>query len=339
MLMWKREMAAHVLGRYPISLMSAPQTVLSIGSFDGVHAAHVALVRDARHLADAGGARAVALCFDPHPATLLRPQAVPPRLTTFGQRRDLLLAAGAHEVVRLEPTRELLSKSPEEFIGEVVERFAPLAFVEGRDFHFGHRRAGTIQTLEGLGERYGFTVHIHQTMEAALTDNTVVPVSSTLVRWLLEQGRVRDAAIVLGRAYAIEGRVVKGDRRGRQIGFPTANIDTPCLVPGDGVYGGTAELEDGRCFTAAISIGSKPTFSSRGRALEAFLLNVHPEDASGCIPGLPEYGWNVRLTLSHWLRDQAKFGSVAELIDQMHRDCQRIASLSEPRPHGLAACP
>jgi riboflavin kinase / FMN adenylyltransferase len=318
--------------------MAPQRSVLSIGSFDGVHAAHAALVRRARGVADEAGARVVVLCFDPHPAAFLRPEAVPPRLTTFAQRCELLRADGADEVVKLEPTAELLAKSPDMFIAELAQRYAPVAMVEGPDFHFGHRRAGTIETLRALGAQHGFAVHVQAAMETALSDHTIVRISSTMTRWLLEQGRVRDAAILLGRDYTIEGTVVQGDRRGRQIGFPTANIHTPCLVPADGVYGGAAELADGRRFVAAISIGTKPTFHAAGRALEAYLLNAAP-DAGGCIPGLPEYGWQIRLTLSHWLRDQAKFGSVLELVEQMNRDCQRICSIADPVPQGYAACP
>jgi riboflavin kinase / FMN adenylyltransferase len=318
--------------RYPP--MPGSRSVLTIGSFDGVHVAHAALVARARELA-AGGARVVVMALDPHPATVLRPQSAPGRLTTFGQRAELLKRAGADEVVRLEPTPELLSLTPAEFVAGVVRDYAPVAFVEGPDFRFGKGRAGNVGTLAELGATYDFRVVLQEPVELALSDNTVVRASSTIARWLIQHGRVRDAALVLGREYELRGEVVRGDRRGRTIGYPTANLATECLPPADGVYSGSARLPDGREFLAAVSVGTKPTFGEHGRAVEAYLLDAPHEGAA--IKGLPEYGWQLALTFSHWLRDQARYHTIEPLLEQMDRDCARARELAAAE-RSVAAC-
>jgi riboflavin kinase/FMN adenylyltransferase len=159
-----------------------------------------------------------------------------------------------------------------------------------------------------------------------------VPASSSIARWLIEHGRVRDAAAVLGRAYEMTGTVVAGDRLGRQIGYPTANLDSPCLAPADGVYCGTAVLPDRRRVTAATSVGTKPTFGERARTVEAFLLLDGTGREWRPIPGLPEYGWPLRLEFTHWLRDQTRFDSVEELLAQMGRDTARTRELLTEEP-------
>lgn len=314
----------------PIADASPPvgsdaRAVLTIGTFDGVHLGHQALIHTARAIArERGGARIVVLAFDPNPATVLAPGRAPARLTTFERRRELLLAAGANEVVRLEPTPELLGLEAEAFIRRCVERYGPVAFVEGPDFHFGRRRSGDVETLRRFGAAMGFEVRIVEPVEIALTNNQLAPARSTVVRELLGFGRVRDAAAVLGRFYEIDGTVVRGDRRGRTIGYPTANIFSECLAPGDGVYAGRATLPDGRVLGAAVSIGTKPTFGEHGRAVEAFLLRPDSGNEWSPIAGLEEYGWPIRLELIGWVREQVKFGGLPPLLEQMGRDIERI---------------
>lgn len=313
--------------------MSDRGTVVTIGNFDGVHIGHRALLSRARGLAGSGeGAlRIVALAFDPHPLSVLRPGAEPSRLTTYEDRARLLREAGADAVERLEPSPDLLGKSPEEFVGWLVDRFAPAAVVEGVDFRFGKGRAGDVRLLAGLGERHGFGVEVVEPVEAVLTDQTVVAASSSMARWLILHGRVRDAAAVLGREYEVSGEVVRGDRRGREIGMPTANVRTGCVLPADGVYAGWGTLPDGRRVPAAISVGTKPMFDGGERALEAHLLDLG--EGGGVvipIPGLPEYGWTLRLTVTSWVRDQARFESVEALLEQMKRDCARVREVLGP---------
>jgi riboflavin kinase/FMN adenylyltransferase len=302
----------------------SPPSVLTIGTFDGVHLGHQSLVRRAREIAAKHpGSRVVALVFKPNPLEVLRPESAPPRLSTFDQRRAWILEAGADEVVRLEPTRELLSETPEQFVRICVERFKPVAFVEGDDFHFGKARAGNVRVLGDLGKQFGFSVEVVPTVSVALTDHQYVPARSTVIRWLLAGGRVRDAAIVLSRPYEILGEVVRGDRRGRTIGFPTANLDTQAMIPADGVYAARADLPDGRTLPAAVSIGTKPTFGENRRAVEAFLLRPGASGQWSPIEGLPEYGWTLRLHMLAWVREQVRFGSLPALLDQMARDCRR----------------
>lgn len=300
-------------------------SVLTIGNFDGVHIGHQSLVARAREIASrhASRPRVIALSFDPHPLTRLRPELAPPMLTTFEERSRLLRDAGADEVVRLDPTPELLAISPESFIAHLVAQHAPVAIVEGPDFHFGKARAGNNVTLASLGKLHGFEVSIVPPVESSLNDQSVVTVSSTIIRWLVRHGRVADAARLLGRPYTITGTVVQGDQRGRQIGFPTANLSTPCLLPADAVYAGVAQLVDGRRFNAAIHVGVRSTFDDTTRTLEAYILDWKGPLAEGGA----EYHWPLRLEITHWLRDQARFDSVSSLVDQIGRDVSRTRTL------------
>lgn len=304
-------------------------TVVTIGNFDGVHRGHATLLGRARALAGEG-ARVAALAFDPHPSRVLRPGSEPERLTTFEQRSALLREAGADEVRRLEPDRALLSLSPGAFLRYVVEEFEPGWLVEGSDFHFGRGRSGHAGELREIGRALGFAVEIVEPVEVVLSDHSIVTASSSLVRWLLRRGRVPDAAAVLGRAHEIVGRVVRGDRRGRTIGFPTANLETGQCVPGAGVYAGRATLPDGRVLPAAVHVGERPTIGDGIRRVEAHLLGL-PTSAGrrawAPIEGLPESGWVCRLSFEHRLRDSARFGSLERLAAQLSRDCARAGEL------------
>jgi len=300
-----------------------PTTALTIGNFDAVHIGHAALVARARELAGPAG-RVVALVFDPHPLSRLRPEAAPARLSTFEQRTRLLRECGCDEIERLDPECGVLSLTPGQFVSTLVEKYAPAAIVEGEDFHFGKARAGDVRTLAELGRTYGFACDVVPPVEIALTNATLVRASSSIARWLIANARVRDVALVLGRPYEIEGVVVRGDRRGRLIGCPTANLYTDQLLPADGVYAGTATLPDGRTHRAAINVGTRPTFDGVGRRLEAHLLNA-PAEAER-LEGLPEYGWRLRVTLTRFVRDDLRFAAVEDLCAQMRRDLARCAA-------------
>jgi riboflavin kinase / FMN adenylyltransferase len=311
---------------------------LTTGTFDGVHAGHLALVQRARTLAGPRG-RVVALVFDPSPAVVLHPGAVPARLTTFAQRDRLLRDAGVDEVVRLNPTPEFLSQSAEDFVASVVSVHRPSAWVEGPDFRFGKGRRGDTEMLRRLSSVHGFTVAVVDPVEVALTDQTLVPARSTMVRWLLAHGRVRDAALVLGREYVMDGTVVGGATRRRATGGTPRHKDSPCSPPAPGVYAGRARLPDGRVLGAAVSVGTKPTFSGSGLTVEAFLLDPsrprsepagNGPDAWRPIDGLPEYGWAVELSLVAWIRGQIKFDGLPGLLRQMARDCAMIESILSP---------
>jgi riboflavin kinase/FMN adenylyltransferase len=308
--------------------------VLTIGSFDGVHQGHAALIAAAKALAAPHRARVVAMAFDPHPLTALNPPSAPGRLTTWPQRQRLLLAAGADEVVRLPPSPAMLALTAEEFVAHIVRDQRPLAIVEGPDFRFGRARAGDNAMLAALGQRHGFAVRVLEPVEATLDDHSVVTVSSSLTRWLLRQGRVRDAWRLLARPYTLVGEIVRGDRRGRTIGFPTANIHTPLMLPGDGVYAARAVLDDARVFPAAVNIGPRPTFPDAPPSVEAHLILPTPDAHAPWAPieGLPEYGWSIRLELCAFLRDQAKFPGLPALRAQLARDVDRARTLAGAAP-------
>ncbi|MBC7773213.1 MAG: hypothetical protein H7210_12005, partial [Pyrinomonadaceae bacterium] len=268
----------------------------------------------------------IAMIFDPHPASVLRPGSEPRRISTFEQRERWLRSAGADRSVRLTPSPELLGIEAEVFIEQLVKDFAPSHIVEGADFHFGQGRRGNVGVLSDLGRRLGFVCHVVPPVEVALTDQHLVPASSTMVRWLVSNGRVRDAAMVLGKPYSIDGVVVRGDRRGRSIGFPTANLRTPCMMPGDGVYAGLATLQNGQQLATAVNVGARPTFGVAVRAIEAHLLNAPfdvDEDGTKRVAGMPEYGWGMTIEFIAWLRDSVAFASLDELLAQIHRDCER----------------
>jgi riboflavin kinase/FMN adenylyltransferase len=296
-------------------------TVVSIGSFDGVHVGHRTLIERARAIAGPSG-RVVAMSFFPHPMSRLRPEAAPGRLTDFDQRCEALRAAGADEVIALEPTPELLGRSPEDFIDWVRDRLSPIAFVEGPDFRFGRARAGDNVLLRDLGERHGFALEVVEEVDVALADQSIVRASSTVVRWLLERGRVQDAALVLGRRYEVRGVVHKGDQRGRLLGYPTANVETSTMLPRDGVYAGDARLPDGSIRPAAVHIGPRATFDRMNRTMEVFVLGWQGPVAEG----RAEYGWPISVRFDAWLRDQAKYDSAADLCVQMARDVDRAAA-------------
>jgi riboflavin kinase / FMN adenylyltransferase len=324
------------------SASTSRKNVLTIGNFDGVHVGHVALIRQARALADVSGGRIIALTFDPHPNTLLKPDQVPDRLTTFERRKELLQAAGADLVLCLWPTPGQLSLSPEAFVEDLVREHQPCAFVEGSDFHFGKARRGNVELLAKLGKSRGFVVHVVDPVEVDLSDQHIVRASSSLTRWLLSNGRVQDAARVLGRPYELTGPVVQGDRRGRDLGFPTANIATSCALPMAGIYAATATLPDETEVPAAVSVGPRPTFDAPQPRLEAFLLLDTQPPLGHPIPGVPEYGWSLTLRLRAYLREQVKFDTIPELLRQMARDCERALQVLGAAPAaecGVTSCP
>ncbi|MGH7241819.1 MAG: riboflavin biosynthesis protein RibF [Phycisphaerales bacterium] len=298
-----------------------PRAVVTIGNFDGVHAGHRELIRRARSLAAATGAKVVALAFDPHPTSRLRPQSTPARLTSFTRRSELLLEAGADEVVRLEPTDAQLAMSPDEFLEVLVRERNPVAIVEGPDFNYGKGRAGSIETLIDEGREMGFAVEVVQPVEVALSDLSIVRASSTLIRHLVAEGRVRDASLVLGHAHELSGVVTQGDQRGRTIGFPTANIvqptDQAVLLPAQGVYAAWARMPDGRRLAAAVNIGARPTFDAPEPRIEAHLIDTATGHAS---TDVPEYGWTLTIELVGWVRDTVRFSGLDALKAQLVRD-------------------
>ncbi|MCH2144250.1 MAG: bifunctional riboflavin kinase/FMN adenylyltransferase [Phycisphaerales bacterium] len=286
--------------------------VISIGNFDGVHLGHQALARRARELA--GDGRVVVVTFEPHPAAILRPGSPLQRLSDPSRRRELLLEAGVDEVRELMPDPELLGSSAEGFIQRLQAELPFEGIVEGADFRFARGRSAGIEELRMLGTRYGFGVEVVEDQLVELEDRSRVRVCSSLVRWLLARGRVVDACTALGRPYRLDGRVVEGDKRGRTIGFPTANLDHgEQLLPADGVYAGLATLPDGERRMAAVSIGRKPTFGNHDRIAEVHMI--------GHDGPVDDYGWTLQVDLQRWLREQTRFDSVDDLLNRITLDC------------------
>jgi riboflavin kinase/FMN adenylyltransferase len=280
---------------------------LAIGNFDGVHVGHRALIARARELAAAHGSRTVALTFDPHPSMLFSGKC-PPILASLSRRIELLGEAGADTVV-VEPfTRDLAAKAPHAFVDDIlIHALSARAIVVGYDFSYGQGRTGTTEALRAHGGRAGIEVSIVPAVEV----NGEVA-SSTRVRGYLRDGDIPAANRMLGRRWDIDGVVVHGAKRGRQIGIPTANIHTDCELPvRPGIYAVTLEIEGGAPMAAVASLGTNPTFVEGG----GLVLEVHVLDFDGDL-----YDRRVRTAFVEHLRDEAKFDSVEALLAQIRLD-------------------
>jgi riboflavin kinase/FMN adenylyltransferase len=271
------------------------------------------------------GGRVVAVTFEPLPAAVLRPERPMGRLTPAAERRALLRdLCGVAEVVELEPTPELLGRSPEGFVAELRRRVPFDAIVEGPDFRFGKARAGGLDTLRALGALHGFRVVEAAPVSVDLADGSRVEARSSVARALLAEGRVADAARIFGRAYELRCHTARGDQRGRTIGWPTANLDaTGRILPADGVYAGSATLPDGTVALAAISVGTKPTFGESPRTCEATLLA--PDGRPLPLP-LDWYGFELRLRFHRWIRGMERFASLEALLARMELDRTEVVS-------------
>jgi riboflavin kinase/FMN adenylyltransferase len=293
-------------------------SVVTIGNFDGVHRGHQEVLAHARvRAAELGGLPVVALTFDPHPVAVLRPGHAPAMITTPLERATLLHRAGADAVLILPFDREVASWSPQEFIDLVLVRtLKAKAVVVGENFRFGHKAAGHLDTLMAAGALAGFQV------EGLTLSGDRQPWSSTYIRELIAQGDVEGAAEALGRPLRVTGVVVEGDKRGRELGYPTANIpaEAGAAIPLDGVYAGWLTVletpgkgpSDGKPLPAAISVGSNPTFDGMDRRVESYVLDRDDLDL---------YGRRIAVDFVARLRgSQIKFGSIDELLVQMKAD-------------------
>ena len=290
------------------------RSVVTIGVFDGVHRGHAQLIGRAVQRAQELGVPAVLLTFDPHPSEVVRPGSHPAQLSTLRRRAELVEQLGVDVFCVLPFTVELSRMPPAEFVHELlVERLHVTAVVVGQNFTFGYKAAGDVDLLHTLGRRFGFT-----TEGAGLLSQGEVTFSSTYIRSCIDAGDVAAAASALGRAHRIEGIVVRGDRRGTDLGYPTANLSTPryAAIPADGVYA-CRFAHRGRELAAAVSVGTNPTFSGRERRVEAFVLDLD-EDL---------YGEQVALDFVARLRGMERFESPAELVTQMDDDVARTRAM------------
>jgi len=288
--------------------------VLTIGNFDGVHRGHRAIFERTRELADRLGGEAVAVTFSPHPVRFFRPDAEPFRLTTDDQKFQLIRETGIEVVVAVDFDAHLANLSPEDFVSAVIDGgLGAQHVVVGDNFAFGKDRAGTTDDLREIAGRAGIGTTILDEIEI---DGGVV--SSTRIREALRDGRVNRAENLLGRNYRLLGRVESGDARGRELGYPTANIAASNLVPGDGIYATYLHTPDESDLPAATSIGTRPTFEDGSRAVEAHAIDRDDLDL---------YGKSVELEFVEFLRPEREFDSARELVEQMERDTSRARGL------------
>jgi riboflavin kinase / FMN adenylyltransferase len=299
-------------------------SVVSIGVFDGVHRGHRVVVGRAAAAGERLGLPLVVVTFDPNPAEVVAGVTAPTRLCSVPVRAGLLVEVGADGVWVVPFTPELSRMTPEVFVSMLVAHVAPAAVVVGADFRFGHRASGDVDTLTELGQRYGFTVEAVQ-MQGRDDDRRPGGAwSSSAVRGLLADGDVQGAAEVLARPHRVEGAVVHGDHRGRELGFPTANLDVDprAAVPADGVYAGWLVRESGDRLPAAVSVGTNPTFDGLTRRVEAYVLDAAPD--------LDLYGERVGLDFVARLRGMERFDSVPDLVAQMGRDVDQARAVLVP---------
>jgi len=304
--------------------VDAPASAVTIGAFDGVHLGHREVLRLVADLARARDLAATVVTFDRHPAQVVRPESAPKLLNTLDQRLELLEATGLVDtvcVLTFDDARR--AETAEEFVAEVlVERLRAGLVIVGAGFHFGHRRGGNVALLDRMGANHGFEV-IGLGLVSPEGDGGS-PYSSTRIRSLLAEGDVGGAAKLLGRPHAVRGTVARGDQRGHELGFPTANLAVApelCL-PAVGIYAGTFAGADGAARPAAISLGLRPTFYEDA---EVPLLEAHVLDFSGDLYDQPcEVGFVERL------RGEEKFDSVEALIAQIQRDVESTRRLLVP---------
>lgn len=288
---------------------------LTIGSFDGVHLGHQALIRDLSSSAHSGGALAVVLTFHPHPSVVLRGRQGAFYLTTTDERATLLSELGTDVVITHPFTIEVARTSARDFIAYLKSHLAFQQLWVGHDFALGRGREGNVDTLKLLGEEFDYQLHIVQPVKFS---GQII--SSSQIRSLLLEGNIELPKQLLGKPYRLSGLVVQGDGRGRRIGIPTANLETgnDKLVPGAGVYACRVEIDDNQ-WPAAVNIGVRPTFDGPDQLTH---VEAHLLDYSGDL-----YGQHLRVDFISRLRGEQRFPNVQELITQVQRDIERTREI------------
>jgi riboflavin kinase/FMN adenylyltransferase len=289
--------------------------VVVIGVFDGVHKGHQVLLNRAKEIAD--GRNIVALTFDPHPTTVFAPDRAPTMLTTLADRVELLKIHNADQVAVMKFNEKFAAMSPEDFVQTVlVNQLHASTIIVGENFTYGHKAAGNVDTLIKSGLTHNFTIDV-QELKA---DDEVI--SSSRIRKLVVEGKVEEARELLSRPHRLDGVVVQGEKRGREIGYPTANLGKieGQTIPADGVYAGWLTVGI-NFWPAAISIGTNPTFEGdRGRQVEAYALDQQ---------GLDLYDKNASIEFGWYLRPTLKFDGLDPLLEQMKKDCDKARELTE----------
>ena len=301
--------------------LSATATAVTIGAYDGVHTGHRKVIAEVRRLAVERNLTSAVLTFDRHPASVVRPGSAPLLLADIDQKLEQLATTGVDMTLVLSFDEKRAGESADSFIRDVlVDGMGIGLVVVGEDFHFGHQRLGNVAMLREAGAELGFeVVGMDLVGPDGLPARDHEQVYSTFIRRALSRGDMERANSMLGRPYEVRGMVGRGDRRGRELGFPTANVrvDPSVLLPEDGVYAGWYERENGAVFPAAISLGTRPQFYEDGALLlEAHLLDVGGPDSGG--PDL--YDEIARVRFVGRLRGQRRFDGLDSLVDQLHRD-------------------
>ncbi|WP_375288887.1 bifunctional riboflavin kinase/FAD synthetase [Sphingomonas sp.] len=288
--------------------------IVALGNFDGFHLGHQAVAGRAIARAKAEGRPALVATFDPHPVRHFKPDTPPFRLTTLDQRQALFAAAGADAMVVFRFDGDLANLTAEQFVTErLIGCLRAGGVVTGEDFTFGHRKAGNAEVMTRLGREHGFS---DDTVAAVMLDGE--PVSSSRIRAALRLGETRAATRLLTRPFVIEGVVTHGDKLGREIGYPTANIEMGSyLRPAYGIYAVRGRLEDGRMLDGAANLGIRPSFTPPKELLEPYFF-----DFSGDL-----YGQKIAVELVEYLRPEAKFETLEALTAQMERDCARARAV------------
>jgi riboflavin kinase/FMN adenylyltransferase len=287
---------------------------LSLGNFDGVHRGHQAMLGELIAHARRLGGPAVVMTFEPHPLALIAPERLPPKLTTLDEKARLLAELGIDCLIAYKTDTHLLQLTAEEFFERIIrEEIAARGVIEGPNFCFGRGRKGTIDTLKVMCAAAHLELKVCEMIALGGAD-----LSSTTIRTALREGRIRDANTGLGRTYRLTGRVATGARRGRTLGFPTANLDgIETLVPGNGVYAGTSEVNGVR-YPAAIHIGPNPTFGENAQKVEIHLVGLQGD----------LYGMPLSVDFLEHLRGVQRFGSIDELKAQLEQDVARTREIA-----------
>ncbi|WKD61435.1 Riboflavin biosynthesis protein RibF [Corynebacterium ciconiae DSM 44920] len=319
----------HGLDSIPAQLDAS---VVTIGVFDGIHSGHQTLLRRAAALAAERDVPAVLMTFDPHPLAVVRPDKMPPLLGSVEDRAEIAASLGIDHLLALRFDASLAQLSPEDFFSTVVlDTLGAKAVVVGENFTFGHKAAGTTETLRELGQAHGVDVVV-----LPLLNEAGAPISSTRIRGMLERGDIAEANAALTRNFAVRGEVQRGaGRGGRELGFPTANLYFPPsqALPVDGVYAGyftvldstptPGDMECGVRYPAAISVGNNPTFDDPRRSVETFVLDREAD----------LYGHTVRVEFVDYVRGMEKFTGVEELLDAIRADVAATRAIV-PEPIG-----
>jgi riboflavin kinase / FMN adenylyltransferase len=303
--------------------------VLALGNFDGLHRGHIKIIERIQRGAGERGGTSVVLTFDPHPPRIVRPDKAPQLLMTKAQKIDAMARAGVQGVAVVRFTREMSQWEPEQFVRNVLVEWLRVAEVwVGADFLFGRDRSGNFSLLRSLGAQYGFRA---EKIDPIRYKDFVV--SSTRIRRLVSEGRVDEAGALLGHHYAIDGTVVEGNKRGREIGFPTANLSSENeLIPPNGVYA-TAMTIDGRLHPSVTNIGQRPTFGDNlATTIETYVMPFGAGRGDGAPAArdaatLDLYGKQVRIAFVQRLRDERKFPDLESLQDQIAADVRRAERL------------